>query len=170
MVVPMSDHLCTRGDAVFDTAIIIGGAVYMLEEHLDRLEASASAVGLCLPGGGRPFIRDALLATAAASGVRDGALRYWLSSGPGGFGVARPKRGEGVGVEQQAPGSAFYAVAVEPLALAVPQGVSCAVVPHIPPKPAPFCSVRALGAVLCVRTPDGAALPTPCQVMYKALR
>ena len=93
MVVPMSDHLCTRGDAVFDTAIIIGGAVYMLEEHLDRLEASASAVGLCLPGGGRPFIRDALLATAAASGVRDGALRYWLSSGPGGFGVARPKRG-----------------------------------------------------------------------------
>ena len=73
-------------------------------------------------------------------------------------------------MEQQAPGSAFYAVAVEPLALAVPQGVSCAVVPHIPPKPAPFCSVRALGAVLCVRTPDGAALPTPCQVMYKALR
>jgi 4-amino-4-deoxychorismate lyase len=35
--------------------------------------------------GSRADLRDIIVRTAAASGVRDGAIRYWLSSGPGSF-------------------------------------------------------------------------------------
>jgi 4-amino-4-deoxychorismate lyase len=34
---------------------------------------------------GRESLRDIIVRTAAVSGVRDGAIRYWLSSGPGSF-------------------------------------------------------------------------------------
>ena len=132
MAVPISDHIVIRGDAAFDTAIICEGAVFMLDEHLDRLEASAQAVGLALPEGGRDGVCEALLATAAAGGVHDGCLRYWLSSGPGGFGVARRHGAPGV----------LYAVVVEPIAKAVRGGVTCAPVPHVTPKPAPFCHAK----------------------------
>ena len=35
-------------------------------------------------------MRDIIIKTAAASGQRDGAIRYWLSSGPGSLELARP--------------------------------------------------------------------------------
>jgi 4-amino-4-deoxychorismate lyase len=71
-----------RGHGVFDTGALVAGRIYDLEAHLDRFVLSAARSKLALPGS-RGELRDIIVATAAASGVRDGAIRYWLSSGPG---------------------------------------------------------------------------------------
>jgi 4-amino-4-deoxychorismate lyase len=71
-----------RGHGIFDTAGLVGGKIYDLEAHLDRFIRSAERSRLRLPGS-RAGMRDIIVRTTAASGRRDGAIRYWLSSGPG---------------------------------------------------------------------------------------
>ena len=82
MVIPFDDHMVHRGHGIFDTAGLVDGKIYDLEAHLDRFEQSAIRSKLRLPGL-RAEMRDIIVRTAAASGRRDGAIRYWLSSGPG---------------------------------------------------------------------------------------
>ena len=82
MVIPFDDHMVHRGHGIFDTAGLVGGKIYDLEAHLDRFLRSAERSKLALPGP-REEMRDIIIRTAAASGRRDGAIRYWLSSGPG---------------------------------------------------------------------------------------
>ncbi len=82
MVIPFDDHMVHRGHGIFDTAAIVDGKIYDLEAHLDRFLASADRSKLRLPGT-RDEIRDIIIKTTAASGRRDGSIRYWLSSGPG---------------------------------------------------------------------------------------
>jgi 4-amino-4-deoxychorismate lyase len=71
-----------RGHGIFDTAGIADGRIYDLDAHLDRFLRSAAQSKLRLPGT-RDEMRDIIIKTTAASGRRDGAIRYWLSSGPG---------------------------------------------------------------------------------------
>lgn len=87
MVIPFDDHMVHRGHGVFDTAAIVDGKIYDLEAHLDRFVRSARASKLALPLA-REAIRDVIVRTTAASGKRDGSIRYWLSSGPGSLGLA----------------------------------------------------------------------------------
>jgi len=82
MVLPFDDHMVHRGHGIFDTAGLVGGRIYDLEAHLDRFLGSAEKSRLKLAGS-RAEMRDIIIRTTAASGVRDGAIRYWLSSGPG---------------------------------------------------------------------------------------
>src|SRR6187549_3976267 len=82
MVIPFDDHMVHRGHGIFDTAGIVNGRIYDLEAHLDRFLGSAERSRLKLAGS-RAEMRDIIIRTAAASGLRDGAIRYWLSSGPG---------------------------------------------------------------------------------------
>ena len=82
MVLPFDDHMVHRGHGIFDTAGLVDGRIYDLEAHLDRFLLSADRSKLRLPGS-RDDIRDIIVKTAAASGRRDGSIRYWLSSGPG---------------------------------------------------------------------------------------
>jgi 4-amino-4-deoxychorismate lyase len=82
MVIPFDDHMVHRGHGIFDTAGLVGGKIYDLEAHLDRFALSAERSKLRLPGS-RDEIRDIIVRTTAASGRRDGSIRYWLSSGPG---------------------------------------------------------------------------------------
>jgi 4-amino-4-deoxychorismate lyase len=82
MVLPFDDHMVHRGHGIFDTAGLVGGRIYDLEAHLDRFLRSAERSKLRLAGS-RDGMRDIIIRTAAASGRRDGAIRYWLSSGPG---------------------------------------------------------------------------------------
>lgn len=87
MVVPFDDHMVHRGHGVFDTAAIVGGRIYDLEAHLDRFFRSAGLSKLALPGT-RDELRQIIIGTAAASGQREGSIRYWISAGPGSFGLA----------------------------------------------------------------------------------
>ncbi|MEQ1758605.1 MAG: aminotransferase class IV [Vicinamibacterales bacterium] len=82
MVIPFDDHMVHRGHGIFDTAGLVGGRIYDLEAHLDRFLLSAERSRLELLGS-RDHMREIIIGTAAASGLRDGAIRYWLSSGPG---------------------------------------------------------------------------------------
>ena len=82
MVLPFDDHMVHRGHGIFDTAGLINGRIYDLEAHLDRflLSAERSKLKIAPP---RAEMRDIIVKTTAASGRRDGSIRYWLSSGPG---------------------------------------------------------------------------------------
>jgi len=82
MVLPFDDHMVHRGHGIFDTAGLVDGRIYDLEAHLDRFLLSAERSKLRLPGS-RDDLRDIIVKTTAASGRRDGSIRYWLSSGPG---------------------------------------------------------------------------------------
>ena len=82
MVIPFDDHMVHRGHGIFDTAGLVEGKIYDLEAHLDRFERSAEHCRLIMPAA-RAELREIISATVAASGARDGAIRYWLSSGPG---------------------------------------------------------------------------------------
>src|SRR5262245_43451277 len=86
MVLPFDDHMVHRGHGVFDTAAIVDGKIYDLEAHLDRFLRSAGLSKLTLPCS-RQEMRDIIARTAAASGTRDGSIRYWISSGPGSLGL-----------------------------------------------------------------------------------
>ena len=82
MVLPFDDHMVHRGHGIFDTAGLVNGKIYDLEAHLDRflLSAERSKLRVSPP---RAEMRDIIVKTTAASGRRDGSIRYWLSSGPG---------------------------------------------------------------------------------------
>src|ERR1044071_7554289 len=82
MVLPFDDHIVHRGHGIFDTAAIVDGRIYDLEAHLDRFLGSAERSRLVLAGS-RAEMRDIIIKTTAASGQREGSIRYWLSSGPG---------------------------------------------------------------------------------------
>src|SRR5687768_2162483 len=82
MVIPFDDHMVHRGHGIFDTAGLINGKIYDLDAHLDRFLLSAERSKLRL-GPSREEMRDIIVKTTAASGRRDGSIRYWLSSGPG---------------------------------------------------------------------------------------
>jgi len=86
MIVPFDDHMVHRGHGIFDTAAIEGGKIYDLEAHLDRFIRSADNSKLKLPP--RDEMRDLIVRTAAASGRREGSIRYWASAGPGSLGLA----------------------------------------------------------------------------------
>ncbi|XP_020585746.1 D-amino-acid transaminase, chloroplastic isoform X1 [Phalaenopsis equestris] len=84
MVVPLDDHMVHRGHGVFDTAAIMDGYLYELDQHLDRFLRSAAMAKINLPFD-RSQIRNILIQTVSASKCTEGALRYWLSVGPGDF-------------------------------------------------------------------------------------
>jgi 4-amino-4-deoxychorismate lyase len=86
MIVPFDDHMVHRGHGIFDTAAIEGGKIYDLEAHLDRFIRSARTAKLRLPT--RGDMRDIIVRTVAASGRREGSIRYWASAGPGSLGLA----------------------------------------------------------------------------------
>ena len=99
MGVPLDDHMVHRGHAVFDTAILANGLLYQLDQHLDRLARSAEMARIPLPFP-VPRLRQIVIDTAAASARREASVRYWLSAGPGGFGLS----------PAECVGSSFYVV------------------------------------------------------------
>jgi 4-amino-4-deoxychorismate lyase len=99
MVLPLDDHMVHRGHAVFDTATLTHGMLYQLDPHLDRLIRSATGARIVLPFP-REHLRQIILETAAASHQRDASVRYWLSAGPGGYGLG----------PAECVGSSFYVI------------------------------------------------------------
>lgn len=87
MVLPIDDHMVHRGHGVFDTAIVHDGYVYQLDPHLDRFLESARLSKISPPRP-RAALRQIILETIAASERRSASVRYWLSAGPGGFGLS----------------------------------------------------------------------------------
>jgi branched-chain amino acid aminotransferase len=83
--VPVKDHGLLYGDGVFEGLRIHRGGVFRLDAHLDRLEASARAIGLALPE--RARFREILSMTWRATGLADAYVRLIVTRGEGPLGV-----------------------------------------------------------------------------------
>jgi len=86
MTVPLDDHLVHRGDGVFEAFKCVGGGIYNLHAHLERLQNSAAVIGL-VPPQSPAALKMIILDTIRAAGVRDCTVRVFISRGPGSFGV-----------------------------------------------------------------------------------
>jgi 4-amino-4-deoxychorismate lyase len=77
-VVRADDEALLRGRAAFETLRVYGGRPFRLQEHLDRLEASAASIGL------PPLAREELheLATLVLADAGDAVLRFVWTAGP----------------------------------------------------------------------------------------
>jgi branched-chain amino acid aminotransferase len=87
-VVSVFDHGFTVGDGVFETLKIIGGRPFAVTRHLDRLERSATGLGLGLPQG-RAEMRAIIDEVIAAVGPDAGRMRITLTGGPAPLGSGR---------------------------------------------------------------------------------
>lgn len=84
MVVPVDDHLVHRGDGVFEAIRLIEGKVYLLDEHLARLERSGKAIGMKVPMTASE-LKSLIVQACQLSELRDGMIRLFVSRGPGDF-------------------------------------------------------------------------------------
>jgi branched-chain amino acid aminotransferase len=86
MLLPLDDHLAHRGDGIFETIKYVDGRMYLLDEHLERMQTSAEGIYLEPPC---PWeeIRALILAVAAAGEEKTGQMRVLLGRGPGSFGI-----------------------------------------------------------------------------------
>ncbi len=86
MLLPWDDHLVHRGDGIFETMKFIGGKLYQLDSHLERLQRSSTAIHL-MPPCTWEKIRELTLEVAKAAGKDKGLIRIMLGRGAGGFGL-----------------------------------------------------------------------------------
>ncbi len=86
MVVPIDDHMVHRGDGIFETFKCVEGAIYNLDGHLKRLERSAAELTFDLPVS-MDRLQEIIIETVNIGGLRDCAIRLFVSRGPGSFGV-----------------------------------------------------------------------------------
>jgi 4-amino-4-deoxychorismate lyase len=141
MVLPLDDHMVHRGHAVFDTATLTHGMIYQLDPHLDRLLRSAELARISLPFP-RQRLRQIILDTAAASGHLEGSVRYWLSAGPGGYGLG----------PAESTGSSFYVIVFKQEAYPesyYTEGIKV-VTSQIPIKPPLFARIKSTNYLLNV--------------------
>lgn len=87
MVLHIDDHMVHKGHGVYDVVPLVGGTLYQLDEHVERIAAGAEAVGINLPMS-TPAIKRVLLDTAAASLKLNGHVQFWITAGRGGLSVS----------------------------------------------------------------------------------
>lgn len=133
MTVPVDDHLVHRGDGVFETLLFEGGAVYNLEAHLKRLEASSAAIGLEVPlakGALTSVIRDCF----ELAGLDRALGRILVGRGQGGFSVdpAECEKASLYMIVYQAP---------PPFMVRYPEGAK-AILSQTPPKAGKLSTIK----------------------------
>lgn len=80
------DHGLLYGDGVFEGIRFYAGRVFKLDEHIDRLFASARAILLTVPMTKEDVIA-ATLDTIRANGLTDGYIRLMITRGVGSLGL-----------------------------------------------------------------------------------
>jgi branched-chain amino acid aminotransferase len=85
--VSVFDHGFTVGDGVFETTKVVLGRPFALTRHLDRLGASAAALGLSAPD--PAVVRDAVEQVVAQLGQTLGRVRITLTAGEAPLGSGR---------------------------------------------------------------------------------
>ena len=135
MVVPFDDHMVHRGHGVFDTAHVCDGRCHLLDRHLARFERSMEAAKLKPPAGqSYASMRAVILATIAASGLRDAQVRYYAGAGPGGFALSH----------DECVDSTFYVTVVAGRAAPDPNEGVAVVTSDVPIKPPAFATVKSV--------------------------
>lgn len=101
LFIPLDDHMCHRGDGLFESIAYHQRRIYALGAHLDRLAEGMLKLDLHISIT-LPEIAELCCATAKAGMKDKGNLRLFLSRGPGGFGIS----------PQECPAPSLYIVAV----------------------------------------------------------
>lgn len=86
--IPVTDSSVLRGDGCFEVLKAYGGRPFGLDEHLDRLEASAAALGISLPP--KDDLAAWIMASAAETG--DCAVRVVVTRGGSVPGIDDPSQ------------------------------------------------------------------------------
>jgi branched-chain amino acid aminotransferase len=123
-----ADRGFTVGDGVFETLRTYGGRPFAVRRHLERLAASADALGLALPPA--DDLRAAVDAVVAAHGLAESRIRVTVTAG------------EGAAATQRGDGPPTLLVTVGPLA-APPPVARVAVVPWTRNPSDPLAGVKA---------------------------
>jgi branched-chain amino acid aminotransferase len=85
-VVSVFDHGFLYGDGIYETLRAYGGRIFMLQQHLARLQRSGHLIGLDLPIPEKDW--PALLNEAISrNGLTDAYIRITVSRGEGGIGL-----------------------------------------------------------------------------------
>jgi branched-chain amino acid aminotransferase len=84
--VSVFDHGLLYGDGVFEGLRSYSGRVFRLDEHLDRLYASARAICLEIPLA-KEVVAKAVIDTLAANKLSDGYVRLVVTRGAGSLGL-----------------------------------------------------------------------------------
>jgi branched-chain amino acid aminotransferase len=84
--VSVFDHGLLYGDGVFEGIRAYDGLVFKLDEHIDRLFASARAIALKVPLT-PAALKQAILSTLKANKLRDGYIRAVVTRGVGDLGL-----------------------------------------------------------------------------------
>lgn len=87
LLLPLDDHICHRGDGLFESICFQEKRIFALDAHLERMAQSAALLGL-EPPCSFDQIGDLACEVAKAGGSDRGDLRIFLSRGPGGFGLS----------------------------------------------------------------------------------
>ena len=94
-VVSVFDHGLLYGDGVFEGIRTYNGRVFKLDEHLARLEESGKAIMLAMPIS-REEMKNAVLDTLRANGLKDAYIRLVVTRGEGDLGLD-PRKCHGKG-------------------------------------------------------------------------
>ena len=102
LLIPLDDHMCHRGDGLFESICYRERRIFALEAHIARLADGSRALGIAPP---EPFdkLPSLICDVARAGGHSHGDLRVFLTRGPGGFGIS----------PAECPVSGLYIVALE---------------------------------------------------------
>ncbi len=101
LLAPLDDHLCHRGDGVFESISYVNGRLFQWAAHMERMQKSAQGLRITPPC---PWeeVEQIILQVVRASESSDGSVRVLIGRGPGGFGVS-PK---------ECPTASLYVVAL----------------------------------------------------------
>jgi branched-chain amino acid aminotransferase len=80
------DHGLLYGDGIFEGIRSYGGKVFRMQEHLDRLWASAKSIWLEIPIA-REALAQAILETLKVNQIQDGYIRLIVTRGAGSLGL-----------------------------------------------------------------------------------
>jgi len=84
--VSVFDHGLLYGDGVFEGIRVYGGKIFRLEQHLDRLFASAKAIMLEIPMTRQQLV-ESCCETCARNKLQDGYIRLVVTRGVGNLGL-----------------------------------------------------------------------------------
>ncbi len=90
MTVPMNDRACWFGDGVYEAGLCIGGRIFALEEHVDRLFRSAGMLEIRVPVS-KEELKDLLYELIGRMDTGDLLVYYQVTRGSGPRGHAFPE-------------------------------------------------------------------------------
>ncbi len=111
LLIPLDDHLCHRGDGIFESIAFRNGRLLQLDAHLKRMQSSAAGIKINPPCSWEN-LREIIIEVAKVGNYEHGSVRVLLGRGPGGFDISPAECPEPslyiVAIKGSLPNEAWY--------------------------------------------------------------